>query len=184
MPATGQSPKAKPCRAERSAPAAAAWPRQCRTASAQNRNRTGAAARSASTAEGSPKVERGARVAGRGRGRVRGRGPRPRRSSPPMRFAPFAQHPRPPDEIVEHRLRLLRIERIRGEAPLVRGVADEPHVHLVADGRHAQLDRDEPEVLCRARARGEAADRKSTRLNSSHGSISYAVFCLKKKKKK
>src|SRR5215470_19788674 len=29
-----------------------------------------------------------------------------------------------------------------------------------------------------------AADRKSTRLNSSHGSISYAVFCLKKKKKK
>src|SRR2546422_3780492 len=28
----------------------------------------------------------------------------------------------------------------------------------------------------------EAADRKSTRLNSSHGYISYAVFCLKKKK--
>src|SRR5207245_5968187 len=28
-----------------------------------------------------------------------------------------------------------------------------------------------------------AADRKSTRLNSSHGSISYAVFCLKKKNK-
>src|SRR5438128_3187891 len=27
-------------------------------------------------------------------------------------------------------------------------------------------------------------DRKSTRLNSSHGSISYAVFCLKKKKTK
>src|SRR2546422_10126883 len=30
---------------------------------------------------------------------------------------------------------------------------------------------------------GSAADRKSTRLNSSHGYISYAVFCLKKKKK-
>src|SRR5690606_39691409 len=29
----------------------------------------------------------------------------------------------------------------------------------------------------------EAADRKSTRLNSSHVKISYAVFCLKKKKK-
>src|SRR5205809_2916971 len=28
-----------------------------------------------------------------------------------------------------------------------------------------------------------AADRKSTRLNSSHGYISYAVFCLKKKKR-
>src|SRR5687768_17981336 len=32
----------------------------------------------------------------------------------------------------------------------------------------------------RAEAKG---DRKSTRLNSSHGYISYAVFCLKKKKK-
>src|SRR5690348_18199382 len=29
----------------------------------------------------------------------------------------------------------------------------------------------------------DAGDRKSTRLNSSHPSISYAVFCLKKKKK-
>src|SRR2546430_11857392 len=29
----------------------------------------------------------------------------------------------------------------------------------------------------------ERADRKSTRLNSSHSQISYAVFCLKKKKK-
>src|SRR5690242_21031892 len=31
---------------------------------------------------------------------------------------------------------------------------------------------------------GHIEDRKSTRLNSSHMSISYAVFCLKKKKKK
>src|SRR5688572_30882063 len=31
---------------------------------------------------------------------------------------------------------------------------------------------------------GEGVDRKSTRLNSSHSQISYAVFCLKKKKKK
>src|SRR2546427_6919433 len=31
---------------------------------------------------------------------------------------------------------------------------------------------------------GREADRKSTRLNSSHSQISYAVFCLKKKKKK
>src|SRR5690348_7733744 len=34
-----------------------------------------------------------------------------------------------------------------------------------------------------ARPSFEAVDRKSTRLNSSHPSISYAVFCLKKKKK-
>src|SRR2546422_2917836 len=32
-------------------------------------------------------------------------------------------------------------------------------------------------------ARLIGSDRKSTRLNSSHGYISYAVFCLKKKKK-
>src|SRR5689334_23962738 len=31
--------------------------------------------------------------------------------------------------------------------------------------------------------RGDLGDRKSTRLNSSHSSISYAVFCLKKKNK-
>src|SRR3712207_7930134 len=31
---------------------------------------------------------------------------------------------------------------------------------------------------------GPGLDRKSTRLNSSHANISYAVFCLKKKKKK
>src|SRR3712207_7497201 len=33
-----------------------------------------------------------------------------------------------------------------------------------------------------AASAGEAEDRKSTRLNSSHANISYAVFCLKKKK--
>src|SRR5439155_26960197 len=39
---------------------------------------------------------------------------------------------------------------------------------------------------CHARSAGQAGrgDRKSTRLNSSHVAISYAVFCLKKKKKR
>src|SRR2546429_4355751 len=44
----------------------------------------------------------------------------------------------------------------------------------------------EAAVVGRERQPGEAhlrEDRKSTRLNSSHGYISYAVFCLKKKKK-
>src|SRR5256885_7525475 len=36
----------------------------------------------------------------------------------------------------------------------------------------------------KTRPDGDTADRKSTRLNSSHLVISYAVFCLKKKKKK
>src|SRR2546430_6271481 len=54
-------------------------------------------------------------------------------------------------------------------------------------GRHAgaspQLHRqlDDRDRWCSARACG---DRKSTRLNSSHSQISYAVFCLKKKKSK
>src|SRR3712207_9430032 len=37
--------------------------------------------------------------------------------------------------------------------------------------------------LAAAEAAEKALDRKSTRLNSSHANISYAVFCLKKKKK-
>src|SRR5688572_32771197 len=36
---------------------------------------------------------------------------------------------------------------------------------------------------CETRLARDDQDRKSTRLNSSHSQISYAVFCLKKKKK-
>src|SRR2546422_3289442 len=39
-------------------------------------------------------------------------------------------------------------------------------------------------IACQFRQPPRPLDRKSTRLNSSHGYISYAVFCLKKKKKK
>src|SRR6266511_4701756 len=50
-----------------------------------------------------------------------------------------------------------------------------PRTTPTAAGRRAGAGR-------RARCRG-GRDRKSTRLNSSHVKISYAVFCLKKKKK-
>src|SRR5215217_9007478 len=40
-----------------------------------------------------------------------------------------------------------------------------------------------PSAVVRVEVRRPAPDRKSTRLNSSHANISYAVFCLKKKKK-
>src|SRR2546429_4024687 len=53
----------------------------------------------------------------------------------------------------------------RSRAPRVPGGPDRPRV-----------DRREPAALF------ARTDRKSTRLNSSHGYISYAVFCLKKKK--
>ena len=48
---------------------------------------------------------------------------------------------------------------------------------LTPDGREYL-----PYIQSVSNARRELEDRKSTRLNSSHSSISYAVFCLKKKK--
>src|SRR3712207_7701248 len=65
-----------------------------------------------------------------------------------------------------------RVERIN---------AFEPELELETDDElRARMD------SLRERARGGESldeDRKSTRLNSSHANISYAVFCLKKKKK-
>src|SRR5207249_11921317 len=42
-------------------------------------------------------------------------------------------------------------------------------------------DKDRAKIARRLTAKRNLSDRKSTRLNSSHVSISYAVFCLKKK---
>src|SRR5688572_30856435 len=53
-----------------------------------------------------------------------------------------------------------------------------------ADGRLAVGRREVRLHAAQARRRTSLRDRKSTRLNSSHSQISYAVFCLKKKKKK
>src|SRR3712207_7605678 len=58
-----------------------------------------------------------------------------------------------------------------GDQILTRGDPREPLLLLLLAGAHQ--DRHAAELL----------DRKSTRLNSSHANISYAVFCLKKKKK-
>src|SRR5690606_41735138 len=78
--------------------------------------------------------------------------------------------------------------------------ADVAVITLVAGAGHGQLDQRHADIglaagsrggevfgqLCRIEAlkAGQAdRDRKSTRLNSSHVKISYAVFCLKKKKR-
>src|SRR2546430_3963537 len=58
----------------------------------------------------------------------------------------------------------------------LRGVAQVSAVTIVAE--LGQISR-----FARARQLMGYRDRKSTRLNSSHSQISYAVFCLKKKKK-
>src|SRR2546430_5274447 len=67
--------------------------------------------------------------------------------------------------------------------PISQVPACEPRPEPRADGarvrRHLLLAPLRP----RDAARGDDGDRKSTRLNSSHSQISYAVFCLKKKNK-
>src|SRR2546422_1351255 len=82
--------------------------------------------------------------------------------------------------LLEHRV----LERI---ALAQRAVAVHVVVHPLVHGRGLLADRFEGRVGVKQRqGSGESVvrDRKSTRLNSSHGYISYAVFCLKKKKKK
>src|SRR2546427_3172922 len=51
-----------------------------------------------------------------------------------------------------------------------------------SSGGRDEGQRQAPRKSHRRRSLGEDQDRKSTRLNSSHSQISYAVFCLKKKK--
>src|SRR3712207_7654141 len=67
----------------------------------------------------------------------------------------------------------------------------EHRIDAARDAWYRGFVAEEVEAFCRTPVRDEsgrdhaglltAADRKSTRLNSSHANISYAVFCLKKK---
>src|SRR5207253_10347245 len=54
--------------------------------------------------------------------------------------------------------------------------------HRVMDGATVARALDRFEAILNGPVAAEVQDRKSTRLNSSHVAISYAVFCLKKKK--
>src|SRR2546430_13660234 len=53
--------------------------------------------------------------------------------------------------------------------------------HLDPDGSHRREPRHRRRSQLASARRDHPGDRKSTRLNSSHSQISYAVFCLKKK---
>src|SRR3712207_8826859 len=98
---------------------------------------------------------------------------------------------RPPRSTLFPYTTLFRSRRARAEAscgPLAGGYAEQ----VIAGARRDELDDagrgvgGERELLERQRsvvdAHADHRDRKSTRLNSSHANISYAVFCLKKKK--
>src|SRR3989449_779587 len=91
---------------------------------------------------------------------------------------------------VIHRCLGVRGKRYEAAGELITALAhprQEPRLGRVRGlaGKHLSftgfLSRPRSEAIVAAKRAG--ADRKSTRLNSSHGYISYAVFCLKKKKK-
>src|SRR5436309_8887040 len=85
--------------------------------------------------------------------------------------------PRPPRSTLFPYTTLFRSDQERTEHRLEKD-RDQPRECSGKNGSHRRM-RQDPVELPRAKAR----DRKSTRLNSSHVKISYAVFCLKKKNK-
>src|SRR5205085_6804944 len=86
-------------------------------------------------------------------------------------FRSEARRLQPPNRLGHRRVRSDRHELPRAAGP--QQVAERAHrLHV-----ELQMVLGQPGVA-------EELDRKSTRLNSSHSQISYAVFCLKKKKKK
>src|SRR2546422_4379875 len=81
------------------------------------------------------------------------------------------------ENLAEHDMRLSEMPTI-----IQFNKRDLPEVAAVED-LNASLNRFN-DALRSSTAATSGRDRKSTRLNSSHGYISYAVFCLKKKTKK
>src|SRR3712207_7433617 len=87
---------------------------------------------------------------------------------------------RPPRSTLFPYTTLFRSHRDRASG---RGAGPLPAGRGAAPGRAARADGERDRGLGLAGGPGgRDGDRKSTRLNSSHANISYAVFCLKKKK--
>src|SRR3712207_7192380 len=89
---------------------------------------------------------------------------------------------RPPRSTLFPYTTLFRSRRVGADVPVRLGAAG----HRGARGHghgHAERGRNRYELHSAPKKDHTRLDRKSTRLNSSHANISYAVFCLKKKKK-
>src|SRR5947199_6702752 len=71
---------------------------------------------------------------------------------------------------------------LESHAPGLRAAGSRVHLELGGDVQGARRSRRESGGFNQTLYRRTLLDRKSTRLNSSHLGISYAVFCLKKKK--
>src|SRR3990172_8014826 len=93
--------------------------------------------------------------------------------SPPLRLSPLHPGNRAHRRIPDQEQRAENDRRSSENAP------HEPHARMVRRGGPQNT------VILPGSGKHDerTGDRKSTRLNSSHGYISYAVFCLKKKKK-
>src|SRR5206468_10149092 len=72
---------------------------------------------------------------------------------------------------------------VRNDRPLIAKMNHAPDAACMMDSAKGTQKFESSEQVVWEQGLGKP-DRKSTRLNSSHDQISYAVFCLKKKKKK
>src|SRR5690606_41950319 len=102
-------------------------------------------------------------------------------------FSSFSMSPRPPTSTLFPYTTLFRseINELRLELkdhPC--HACSEKDQHMRWADRYWKLKKDTEKARRAIRGRTNTIDRKSTRLNSSHVKISYAVFCLKKKNKK
>src|SRR5690606_40683275 len=83
------------------------------------------------------------------------------------------------DNVVHNAAELARLDPKKDAARLGHTVGKRKRMEIIAKATELGI-----KVLNAGKLAPKEKDRKSTRLNSSHVKISYAVFCLKKKKKK
>src|SRR3712207_7729851 len=91
---------------------------------------------------------------------------------------------RPPRSTLFPYTTLFRSTSVVRACPHRQGSASPPgeSAESVGSARYREAAERLPPPTARPREISSRRDRKSTRLNSSHANISYAVFCLKKKK--